>query len=177
LSITPPTSTGDTNGVVGPYTIATDDPDGAVIRVTGGQMFSDAAGTVPIADGTLVPDGTQVWLRSAVVGTAVLSARATATVPSGNVYLYSGNIVGVTAAQKLILAESVDVATTTLATAEFTEPTTTTSTTTTTTTAPPTTATSTTITTSTSTSTSTDPATTTPLPTTGISFVGVTPKA
>ena len=55
-------------------------------------MFSDAAGTVPIANGATVPSGQEIWMRSTGGSpSAVLQATATATVPSGNVYLYDGN--------------------------------------------------------------------------------------
>ena len=51
-------------------------------------MFSDAAGTTPIANGTPVPSGTNIWIRDTTPGTVTLSAAAEATVPTGNVYLY-----------------------------------------------------------------------------------------
>ena len=86
-------------------------------------MFSDAAGTVPIADGATVP----VWAEDldALHGgpsTAVLQATATATVPSGNVYLYDGNTHGYQDAQQLILAENATLTTTVQATAQFLPP-------------------------------------------------------
>ena len=158
LTITPPANSGDAGTLVGPYTITTVDTEGATLTITGADAYSDAAGTVPVPSGSTVPDGTQLWLRSDTVGDATIEATATATVPSGNAYLYSGNVEGVTEAQKLILAESVEVSTSTSALARFNQATTT-STSTTSTTSTSTTSTSTTSTTSTTAPTST---TTTP---------------
>ena len=59
-------------------------------------MFSDAAGTVPIANGATVPSGQKIWVRSTGPSSVVLEATATATVPSGNVYLYDGKPAGST---------------------------------------------------------------------------------
>ena len=160
LLIDPPTLSGDAGSLVGPFTVSTEDAVGATLSVTGAEMFADAGGTVPVANGTTVPDGTQIWLRSAEVGEATLTADAVADVPSGNAYLYSGNVEGVRDAQRLILAQTVEVATSASATATFAQATTTTSTSTT--------STSTTSTTSTSTTTtSTTLAPTTTAPTTG----------
>ena len=74
-------------------------------------MFSDAAGTTPIANGTTVPSGTNIWVQDAAPGTVTLSASAQATVPTGNVYLYDHNSPGLLAAQKLILAQTGEVRT------------------------------------------------------------------
>jgi hypothetical protein len=83
-------------------------------------MFSNRAGTDPIPDGSTVPSGRQIWLRSAGgASSAVLQATSTATVPSGNVYLYDGNTTGVNDAQRLILAEKATLRTTVQATADF----------------------------------------------------------
>ena len=57
-------------------------------------MFSDTAGTMPIADGAAVPDGQKIWVRSTGPSTVVLEATAVATVPTGNVYVYDGNTTG-----------------------------------------------------------------------------------
>ncbi len=46
----------------------------ATVTATGGNMFSDAAGTVPIANGSSVPSGTQVFLRS--TGTTISGAAS-----------------------------------------------------------------------------------------------------
>ena len=66
--------------------------------------------------------GAQIWLRSEGAGAATLSATATATVPTGNVYLYSGNVNGVNDAQKLILAQTGTLTTTASASVDFQPP-------------------------------------------------------
>ena len=67
-----------------------------------------------------VPSGQQIWLLPINPGAAAtLSARGTATVPSGHVYVYDGNTEGVNDAQKLILAETAEVVVTVDADAEF----------------------------------------------------------
>jgi hypothetical protein len=104
--------------LVGPYTVVSPQ-EPAVVSATDGDMFADAAGTVPIANGTTVPDGPQIWVQRTTLGSATLSATATAIVPGGNVYLYAHNIPGVDDAQKLILADSGEVSTTVAATADF----------------------------------------------------------
>jgi TQXA domain-containing protein len=134
LQISPATTTGDAGTVLGPFVVSTSDPAGAEVTATGAAMFADPGATVPIANGTLVPSGTEIFLQSATPGSATLTAVAEAEVPSGNVYLYNGNINGVNDAQKLILAQTTTVTANAQATATFTQPTTTTSTTTTTTT-------------------------------------------
>ena len=130
LTITPPSVSGPAGSVVGPFTVSTSPgrrrrqrPRGtgdATVTATGGSMFSDAAGTVPIANGATVPSGQQIWMRSSGgASSAVLQAKATATVPSGNVYLYDGNAAGYKDAQRLILAENATLTTTVQATANF----------------------------------------------------------
>jgi hypothetical protein len=118
LQIDPATDSGPVDSLVGPYTIVSPQ-EPAVVNATGGAMFTDASGTTPIANGTSVPDGTQIWLRRATLGSVTITAQATAVVPGGNVYLYSHNLVGIDDAQKLILAESGEVSTTVDATADF----------------------------------------------------------
>jgi hypothetical protein len=133
LAISPSHLSGPAGGVVGPFTVTTSArgrrrhrhrrlrsaPDAAV-NATGGTMYSDPAGTVPIGNGSTVTSGTKIYLRSSAgSSSAVLQATATATVPSGNVYLYDGTTEGVTKAQKLILAETATLSTTVQATAEF----------------------------------------------------------
>ncbi len=118
LSISPTNASGPSTGaVVGPFTVMSGSGS-ATVRAAGANMFSDAAGTVPIADGSTVPSGTQIWLRSTGTTSAVLLATAVATVPQQNVYLYDGNA-GVSDAQKLILAQDATLTTTVSATAEF----------------------------------------------------------
>jgi Domain of unknown function (DUF5979)/Thioester domain len=107
--------------VLGPFTVTTDHPP-ATVTAAGGTMYSNRAGTTLLGDGTMatVPSGQKIWLRAARgASTAVLQAVSTATVPSGNVYLYDGNTLGVNDAQRLILAETTTLKTTVQATAEF----------------------------------------------------------
>ncbi len=129
LTITPPSVSGPAGSAVGPFTVSTNPglrrrrrpraTGDATVTATGGSMFSDAAGTVPIATGATVPSGQKIWMRSSGgASSAVLQAKATATVPSGNVYLYDGNA-GVSDAQRLILAENATLTTTVQATANF----------------------------------------------------------
>jgi len=118
LQIAPTTATGPIGTPLGPYTVTS--PQGpAVVQATGAAMFSDAAGTTPLANGASVADGAQIWLQQAAIGTATLSATATAIVPSGNVYLYSGNFNGVNDAQRLILAQPSQLSTTVSVGAQF----------------------------------------------------------
>ncbi|HEX5926424.1 MAG TPA: thioester domain-containing protein [Baekduia sp.] len=118
VSIDPTSRSGA--GVLGPFTVTTD-RSSAAVSATGADMFANAAATDGIANGDDVPSGQNIWLRSSSLGTAVLEASATATVPRGNVFLYDGNIRGVEDAQKLILAETGVLFTTVRATAEFRE--------------------------------------------------------
>lgn len=117
LTLTPANRNGP-RSVLGPFTVTTDAPP-AIVHVAGGEMFSNRAGTMPIADQAPVDSGQQIWLRSSgTTAKAVLQATSTATVPSGNVYLYDGNA-GVSDAQRLILAQKATLKTTVFATAEF----------------------------------------------------------
>ncbi len=119
VTITPTAASGPEGSVVGPFTVTSSTTGTAAVTATGGQMFSDAAGTTPIANGATVPSGQQIWLRSTGPQVAVLQATAHATVPSGNVYLYDGNTPGVDDAQKLILSQPAELTTTVKAAAEF----------------------------------------------------------
>lgn len=135
LTLTPPQLSGPASSVVGPFTVNTNSTKGlrrrqrlrrhrvagASVTATGGSMFSDATGTTPIANGSTVPSGQMIWVRSTGASTAVIQATATATVPSGNVYLYDG-LAGPSGAQKLILAQTATLSTTVSATAEFLPP-------------------------------------------------------
>jgi hypothetical protein len=129
LTITPPILSGPAGSVVGPFTVTTNTgrrrgrrpraAGDATVTATGGSMYSDPAGTAAIVNGTKVPSGKQIWMRAAPgSSSAVLDAKATATVPSGNVYLYAGNN-GVADAQRLILAENATLTTDVQATANF----------------------------------------------------------
>ncbi len=131
LTITPPYVSGPAGSVLGPLTVTTSymrrhhrprNGPPATVTATGGDMFSDAAGTVPIANGATVPSGTKIWVRSTGPAIVVLEATAEATVPTGNVYLYDGNTSGVSDAQHLILAQTGKLNTTVEAKAEFLPP-------------------------------------------------------
>jgi hypothetical protein len=121
LTISPTTAGGPEGTPVGPFTVTSTTPT-ATVTATGGSMFADAAATRPIADGATVASGTNIWLTATRTDSAVLQATAVATVPTGNVYLYDGNTAGVTAAQKLILAEEATLRTTVRAIAQFQAP-------------------------------------------------------
>jgi hypothetical protein len=113
--IAPSEPSGVVGSLIGPFTIQTTSP--ATVSAAGGQLFADAAGTLPVTNP--VADGTRVWVRSSSVGPVTVSASAQATVPSGNVYLYDGKRPGVTAAQKLILAQTAVLNASTTASALF----------------------------------------------------------
>ena len=119
LTITPTSASGTTGSVVGPYAIASGSGS-ATVNAVGGTMYSDAAGTQQLVDGSTVPSGASIWLRSTGPIHATLTATATATVPSGNVYLYDGNG-GPSDAQRLILASTATLTTHVSATANFSE--------------------------------------------------------
>lgn len=122
LTVTPADESGPVGTPAGPFAIATNAAAGAELFSSGGTIYADASATTPIAQGTAVPDGTQVWLvpTDPLPGAEVtLLARGESEVPSGNVYIYDGNTPGVDDAQRLILAETVDVVANVTATAEF----------------------------------------------------------
>jgi hypothetical protein len=106
--------------LAGPYTVAS--AAATTVTAVGAEMFRDAGAAQAIANGETVASGTQIWLRSTGTGSAVLQARAQATVPSGNVYLYDGNFPGKATAQKLILAQTADLVTIVRAVAVFQPP-------------------------------------------------------
>jgi Thioester domain len=70
LTITPPQLSGPVGGVLGPFTVTTSSrrhahrrlrgATQATVTATGGSMFSDAAGTVPISNGATVPSGQKI---------------------------------------------------------------------------------------------------------------------
>jgi hypothetical protein len=120
LRISPRYRTGPAGSVLGPFKVTTG-AGSATVTVTGGNMFSDSAATVPIADGASVPSGQKIWVKSTGPAVAVLQATSTATVPTGNVYLYDGNG-GVPDTQKLILSHTATLKTIVSSTAEFLDP-------------------------------------------------------
>ncbi|MCC3281561.1 DUF5979 domain-containing protein [Arthrobacter caoxuetaonis] len=120
VSIDPPTAAGPTDGVTGPFTITSDAATVTVAVPAGYTLYTDPAGTVPLA-GTTVTSGTQLWVRNdnQTTDPVVLTATAVVPVQTGNVYLYAGNNPGVTTAQKLILAADAQIDSNAQATAEF----------------------------------------------------------
>jgi hypothetical protein len=119
LTITPSTISGPAGSVVGPFTVTSTTTGSATVTATGGTMYSNASGTTVIPNGTSVPSPTQIWVRSTGPPSVSISATATATVPSGNAYLYDQNNPGFTEAQKLILSKDATLDTTVNASANF----------------------------------------------------------
>jgi hypothetical protein len=119
LSITPSTLAGPIGSVIGPYTVHSTTVGEATVSAVGGTMYSDASATTVIPDGSTVPDGTKIWVRSTGPLAVAILATATATVPSGNAYLYDQNTPGLADAQKLILAKEATLKTTVSASAQF----------------------------------------------------------
>jgi Domain of unknown function (DUF5979)/Thioester domain len=122
LTIAPSTLSGPVGTNVGPFVVTSS--AATTVAGVGGDMFADAGATVPVSNGQPVASGTSLWLKSngTAGDAALLLATAQATVPTGNVYLYDGNIGGVSTAQKLILAESATLRTTVSANAVFEPP-------------------------------------------------------
>jgi len=130
LTLTPPVASAPTGGVAGPFTVTSaftrrrgrrrvrSSPD-ATVTATGGNMYSDAAGTQRLGNPATLSSGSEFWVRSTGPASVALTATATATVPGGNVYLYAG---GASLRQKLILADTGTMTTTVNATAEFKGP-------------------------------------------------------
>ncbi|MBF4992499.1 Cys-Gln thioester bond-forming surface protein [Arthrobacter gandavensis] len=122
VAIDPPTASGPTDGVTGPFTITSDAGTITVTAPEGYTLYTDPAGTVPLV-GTTVTSGTQLWVRNddQTTDPVVLTATAVVPVQTGNVYLYAGNNPQVTTAQKLILAADAQIESNAQATAEFFE--------------------------------------------------------
>lgn len=121
VNIVPPVAAGPADGVTGPFTVTAGGGAELTVAVTTGfTLYTDAAGTIPLADPT-VASGAQLWVRSEAQTTdpAVITAEAVVPVETGNVYLYAGNNPAVSAAQKLILAADAEVSSVAQATAEF----------------------------------------------------------
>ncbi|MFJ3490661.1 thioester domain-containing protein [Leifsonia aquatica] len=109
LTISPSTAQVPTTGdIVGPFTVGGTAPSGT-LQALGVQVFADAAGTQPLADGATVAQGSQLWMKY-LSTTTPQGFRLTAiqSVVQGNVFLYDGSNAGRSAAQKLILAQPTD---------------------------------------------------------------------
>ncbi|MEV5570405.1 thioester domain-containing protein [Spirillospora sp. NPDC052269] len=96
-------------GVVsGPFRVETTAPR-AVVTITGGEMFADAAGTRPIPSGTELAAGEAFYVRSPEPGQLRLSASATAAHQVGNAAVYVRDAAGQPdfpeQGQKIILAQ------------------------------------------------------------------------
>ncbi|HTX33328.1 MAG TPA: thioester domain-containing protein [Solirubrobacteraceae bacterium] len=134
LTITPTIDSAPAGHLVGPFTVTSTATrrdrverrraraGSITVTATGANMFANADGTGPIANGASVPSGQKIWLQSTGPSSAVLQGTASAIVPTGNVYLYDGNTAGVNDAQKLILAQTATLTTTVSATAQFLAP-------------------------------------------------------
>lgn len=105
LTITPDSGTVPTTGdIVGPFAVG-GSVSSSTISIRGLDMFSDAAGTAPVAGGAAVAQGSSLWAR--YVSTAAdegFTLETSQTVEAGNVFLYDGGNPGRSSAQKLILA-------------------------------------------------------------------------
>src|SRR5262245_37181733 len=104
-------TTGTAGQVVGPFTVRATAVD-VTVAITGGQMFADAAGTVPLASPATLPVGAQFFVSSPAPGSVVLNAEITSPVFAGSTALYrpvNPANPNPASAQKLILAQSVPV--------------------------------------------------------------------
>jgi len=122
LTISPASATGVVGQLVGPYTVTGESAEAITVSAPGVAMFADADGANAIAEGGTVHSGQQIWLRAEEGTTsAQLHVTGTATVPGGSAYVYSQNVEGVDAGQKLILSRNSTLTTAAQATAEFTQ--------------------------------------------------------
>ncbi|MCD9152845.1 thioester domain-containing protein [Aeromicrobium duanguangcaii] len=105
LSVSPESAVSPASGeLAGPFTVTADGP--ATLVVEGVQVYADAAGTQPLAEGATVQPGTQLWARATGLGSSQgFSLRRPETVQESTVYLYDGQTPGRTSGQKLILAQ------------------------------------------------------------------------
>ena len=89
VDVAPPgTTSGPIGSLIGPFTV-TSNQAAVTVTATSGAMFSDAAGTVPVANGAAVPSGTQLWLRGTAAGPATIRGSVSTVIQSGTVYLYT----------------------------------------------------------------------------------------
>ncbi|MEV5570404.1 thioester domain-containing protein [Spirillospora sp. NPDC052269] len=94
--------------VSGPFTINTT-ADKETVRLTGGEMFLDAAGTRPMTAGAAMRTGAPFYVRSASPGHLRMSATASITYPVGQAAAYVRDVAGQPnfpeRGQKIILAQ------------------------------------------------------------------------
>jgi TQXA domain-containing protein len=122
VSITPESDRVGATSSAGPYTVTAGGATDVTVSVPGGYaMFTDEAGTEPLANPATVPSGTDIWVRvpDGSPREAVINARATVTVQRGQVYLYDGNTPDLADAQRLILADTAELDAVDSAVAEF----------------------------------------------------------
>lgn len=107
LTITGPTA-GMAGKAIGPFSVKSDKP--ATLSASGGQLFGDAAGTRPIANGTELPAGTRFFLRADQPATVRLQVKGLGVAVAGLNALYAPVKPRKSlAAQKLVLARDVTV--------------------------------------------------------------------
>ncbi|WP_205657224.1 thioester domain-containing protein [Aeromicrobium chenweiae] len=104
LSVSPESASAPSTGeIVGPFTVTANGP--SVLRLEGVEVFTDEAGTQPLAEGATVAPGTQLWARStSTTAGQGFSLQRLETISESTVYLYDGATPGRNTAQKLILA-------------------------------------------------------------------------
>lgn len=106
LTINPPTGSAAPGQITGPYAVTRYGVENAPISIREGtEVFTDAAGTEPVADGTDVVNGDRFWVSfSGDAADPGFTILGDAEIAAGNVYLYDGNNPPRTTAQKLVLA-------------------------------------------------------------------------
>lgn len=103
-------STGTAGTVIGPFTVQSTGP--FTVTASGGQLFADAAGTEPITNGSLLPAGTEFFLRVSSPASVQIQATGPAQALPGNTLVYLAadpDNPEPAEAQTLILAEIVEV--------------------------------------------------------------------
>lgn len=116
--------TGTSGQLVGPFVVH-GNATTATLTATGASLYSDEAGTQPIADGSAYPVGQRFWLRSNDPGTATVEATAVARTAIGRAFLYAPadpDDPDPADAQRLILAQPGHVRTTAVAHVDVTGP-------------------------------------------------------
>ncbi|MBP3978195.1 thioester domain-containing protein [Microbacterium sp. BLY] len=124
VEITPDITTAPADGAAGPYTVTAEGASEVTVTAPAGYtLHASAESTTPLPNPSVVAPGTQLWLRSTSgdPGSATLNARAAVTVQRGSVYLYDGYSIGLSDAQRLILADTTELDAVDTATAELFE--------------------------------------------------------
>ena len=119
LAITPTNASGaSTSAIVGPFTV-TSGTGSATVTATGADMFSDAAGTAPIANGATVTTPAQIWLKSTGTDRSRLAGHGQGDRAEAERLPLRRQHPGVNDAQRLMLALDSELTTTVTANAEF----------------------------------------------------------